>query len=159
MADRPALLLVQVRQFLHETGRNHLVTPVLLSKICLEHAHPRPPPQPRKQCRRRTHRTRLLLFFARADLGKGENRTDANPNDLGEVPCFVLPDGTMLSNSTSMCVYLDEKFGATTLIGTNAKEKALTHMWVARLEDKVRSASIGIHVPADRKLQRNGTAK
>mmetsp|Transcript_1157 Transcript_1157/g.2486 ORF Transcript_1157/g.2486 Transcript_1157/m.2486 type:complete len:221 (-) Transcript_1157:31-693(-) len=71
------------------------------------------------------------------DLVKGENHTDRNPNVLGEVPCLVLADGTPLSESASIVKYLDEIHGATSIVGTSPQERALTDMWLKRVETKI----------------------
>lgn len=71
------------------------------------------------------------------DVGKGENRSAKNPNILGEVPCLVLGDGTALANSTTIVKYLDEKLGFTSIVGVTAEERAVTDMWLSRVETKV----------------------
>ncbi len=71
-------------------------------------------------------------------LGKNENRDlTKNPNPLGEVPCLILRDGTALSESTTICKYLDEVHGASSLIGLTAYDRAMTDMWIRRIEAKV----------------------
>ena len=70
-------------------------------------------------------------------VGKGENRTSFNPNPLGEVPCLVLPDDTPLSESCCIVKYLDDALGQTSIVGLTAADRALTDMWLKRIEDKV----------------------
>ena len=70
------------------------------------------------------------------DLMKGENRQAAHlaRNPSGQTPALELDDGTVLAEITAICEYLDEKFPGTSLIGTTAEEKAVTRMWVRRID-------------------------
>ena len=73
------------------------------------------------------------------NVGKMENRSDKNPNPLGEVPCLVLADGTALSESVTIVEYLDDVSagGSTPILGMTAQERAVTSMWLKRVEFKV----------------------
>ena len=73
------------------------------------------------------------------NVGKMENRSDKNPNPLGEVPCLVLADGTALSESVTIVEFLDDVSagGSTPILGMTAQERAVTSMWLKRVEFKV----------------------
>jgi glutathione S-transferase len=63
------------------------------------------------------------------DLRGGENRrapynVDVNP--AGQTPALELDDGSMLTEVTAICEYLEERFPEPTLIGTTAEERART---------------------------------
>lgn len=55
-------------------------------------------------------------------------------NSLGQVPVLELDDGSFISESVSICRYLDEAFPETPLFGSTPKEKALIDMWNRRIE-------------------------
>jgi glutathione S-transferase len=70
------------------------------------------------------------------DIMAGDNRkapyTDKNP--VGEMPSLELDDGSVISETTVICEYLEEQNPAPALIGSNAAERAATRMWIRRLE-------------------------
>lgn len=70
------------------------------------------------------------------DLMGGENRTapfmDKNP--MGQLPCLELDNGQHLAEITAICEYLEEKHPSPPLIGSNPEERALTRMWVRRID-------------------------
>jgi glutathione S-transferase len=70
------------------------------------------------------------------DLRGGENRQPAYmaKNPAGQMPCLELDDGTVLSEITAICEYLDETTPGPSLIGSDAKERAETRMWVRRID-------------------------
>ena len=70
------------------------------------------------------------------DLRGGENRQPAYmaKNPAGQMPCLELDDGTALSEITAICEYLDETTPGPSLIGSDAKERAETRMWVRRID-------------------------
>lgn len=73
------------------------------------------------------------------DLRGGENRrppysTEVNPS--GQTPALQLDDGTVLTEITAICEYLDERFPDSTLIGETAEERAITRMWTRRIDLK-----------------------
>lgn len=70
------------------------------------------------------------------DLRGGENRQPAYmaKNPAGQLPCLELDDGTVLSEITAICEYLDETTPGPSLIGSDAKERAETRMWVRRID-------------------------
>lgn len=70
------------------------------------------------------------------DLMGGENRKEPYlaKNPAGQVPCLELEDGTCLSEITAICEYIEEKHPKPALIGSTAEERAVTRMWVRRLD-------------------------
>lgn len=74
------------------------------------------------------------------DLRGGENRrapynVDVNP--AGQTPALELDDGSVLTEITAICEYLEERFPAPALIGTTAEERAKTRMWTRRIDIKI----------------------
>jgi glutathione S-transferase len=55
-------------------------------------------------------------------------------NSLGQVPVLELDDGTTLSESVSICRYLEELHPAPQLFGETALERARIDMWIRRIE-------------------------
>ncbi len=55
-------------------------------------------------------------------------------NSLGQVPVLELDDGTHLSESVSICRYLEELHPTPALFGNNALERAQVDMWIRRIE-------------------------
>lgn len=55
-------------------------------------------------------------------------------NPLGQVPVLELDDGTHLSESVSICRYLEELHPEPNLFGRDAKERATIDMWARRVE-------------------------
>jgi glutathione S-transferase len=78
----------------------------------------------------------VVLPLVPVDLRAGENRQPAYliKNPTGQLPCLELDDGTMLSEITAICEYLDEISPGASLIGTNPQERATTRMWVRRID-------------------------
>src|SRR5687767_4493872 len=71
------------------------------------------------------------------DLRGGENRrepyTKLNPS--GQCPALELDDGTIISEITAICEYLDElPSDRPSLIGKTAEERAVTRMWTRRID-------------------------
>jgi glutathione S-transferase len=74
------------------------------------------------------------------DLRGGENRrapynVDVNP--AGQTPALELDDGTILTEITAICEYLEERFPDPALIGTTPEERAATRMWTRRIDLKI----------------------
>ena len=92
-------------------------------------------PNPRK-VRMFLHEKGIELPLEEVDLFGGENRrppyTERNP--AGQVPSLELDDGTLLGETVAICEYLEELNPDTPLIGSNAKERAETRMWLRRVE-------------------------
>ena len=76
------------------------------------------------------------LEMVEHDLMGGENRkapyTQKNPG--GQMPALELDDGSVIGETTAICEYLDEKYPANPLIGTNAEERANARQWIRRVE-------------------------
>jgi len=70
------------------------------------------------------------------DLRGGENRQQPYlaKNPAGQLPLLELDDGSFLAEVTAICEYLDEIKSGPPLIGSNAKERAETRMWVRRCD-------------------------
>ena len=71
------------------------------------------------------------------DLRGGENRREpytSKVNPAGQCPALELDDGTMLTEITAICEYLDEKGGGPSLIGATPEERAETRMWTRRID-------------------------
>ena len=70
------------------------------------------------------------------DLMGGANRQEPyllmNPG--GQLPALELDSGAVISEITGICEYLSERQGGSSLIGQNAEERALTRMWVRRID-------------------------
>lgn len=70
------------------------------------------------------------------DLMAGENRQPAHVarNPGGQMPTLELDDGRYLAEVTAICEYLEEKDPTPSLIGANAEERAMTRMWMRRVD-------------------------
>lgn len=55
-----------------------------------------------------------------------------NPN--GQIPVLELPDGTCISESISICRYVEGMCPAPALFGTTPKDQAVIDMWLRRVE-------------------------
>jgi glutathione S-transferase len=69
-------------------------------------------------------------------LRKGLHKTPEfkQKNSLGQVPVLELDDGSTLSESVSICRYLEELHPEPVLFGRNAIERARVDMWIRRVE-------------------------
>ena len=71
------------------------------------------------------------------DIMKAESRQPPflEKNAAGTTPLLELDDGTYIAESHAICEYLDEAVpGSFSLIGKTAVEKAITRMWVRRID-------------------------
>jgi glutathione S-transferase len=72
------------------------------------------------------------------DLRGGENRREpyvTKVNPAGQTPALELDDGTVITEITAICEYLDEiKKDTPSLLGDTPAERALTRMWARRLD-------------------------
>jgi glutathione S-transferase len=79
----------------------------------------------------------ISLPAVKIDLRGGENRQPPylTKNPAGQLPCLELDDGFVLTEVTAICEYLDE-IGTVgpSLIGATAQERAVTRMWVRRID-------------------------
>ena len=55
-------------------------------------------------------------------------------NPFNCVPFLELEDGTIITETISICRYIEEKYPDPVLFGSNAKERALIDMWNRRIE-------------------------
>ncbi|MEQ8268173.1 MAG: glutathione S-transferase family protein [Parvibaculum sp.] len=69
-------------------------------------------------------------------LAKREHKSEAfrEKNSLGQTPVLELDDGTTISESVSICRYLEEAHPEKPLFGRNALERAQVDMWLRRVE-------------------------
>lgn len=69
-------------------------------------------------------------------LAKREHKSDSfrEKNSLGQTPVLELDDGTIISESVSICRYLEEIHPEKPLFGRNALERAQVDMWLRRVE-------------------------
>jgi len=55
-------------------------------------------------------------------------------NPLGQVPTLELDDGTTISETVSICRYIEAEHPEPPLFGRTARDVALTDMWIRRVE-------------------------
>lgn len=78
----------------------------------------------------------IEVELVEVDLMGAENRKEEylNVNPAGQIPALELDDGSVLSEITVICEYLDDKAGNSSLIGTTAEERGETRMWSRRID-------------------------
>jgi glutathione S-transferase len=79
----------------------------------------------------------IELPLVQVDIRGGENRKETylKLNPAGQSPALELDDGTVISEITAICEYLDDvNKGTPSLIGNTPQERAVTHMWVRRID-------------------------
>ena len=76
------------------------------------------------------------LELIEVDLMSAENRQDEykKRNPMGQLPCLELASGSIISEVTAICEYLEESQAEPPLIGTNAEQRAETRMWARRVD-------------------------
>lgn len=82
----------------------------------------------------------ITLPEVTVDLRGGENRRapyNVEVNPAGQTPALELDDGSVLTEITAICEYLEERFPEPALIGTTAEERAATRMWTRRVDIKI----------------------
>ena len=79
---------------------------------------------------------KIDLPETRINLRKGEHKSDEHRgrNSLGQVPVLELDDGTTISESVSICRYLEALHPEPSLFGRDALTQARTDMWIRRIE-------------------------
>ena len=72
----------------------------------------------------------------RVNMRKGEHKSPEHRarNSLGQLPTLVLDDGTAISETVSICRYLESLHPSPPLFGKTAVEQALIDMWIRRIE-------------------------
>ena len=70
------------------------------------------------------------------DIRKGENREGPflAKNPTGTCPALELDDGTVLSEVTAICEFVEENHPSPALIGTTPEERAEARMWTRRID-------------------------
>jgi glutathione S-transferase len=65
------------------------------------------------------------------DIQKGLNRQEPylKTNPAGQTPCLVLDDGSVVTEITAICEYLDEKFPGDRLMGDTPEARAQNRRW------------------------------
>ena len=78
----------------------------------------------------------IEVELVEVDLMAAENRQSdyLKLNPAGQLPALELDDGSILSEITVICEYLDDKAGNSSLIGTSAEERGETRMWSRRID-------------------------
>ncbi|KAE8383490.1 glutathione S-transferase domain-containing protein [Aspergillus bertholletiae] len=79
----------------------------------------------------------LTLDVETVDIMTLQNRRRAYRaiNPRGEVPTLQLDSGTVITETTAICEYLDEMaIGGTSLFGNTAEQRAETRMWLRRMD-------------------------
>ena len=78
----------------------------------------------------------IEVELVEVDLMGAENRQAdfLKINPAGQLPALELDDGSVLSEITVICEYLDDKAGNSSLIGTNPEERGETRMWARRID-------------------------
>ena len=73
------------------------------------------------------------------DLMAGENRKEPylTVNPAGQIPALQLDSGTVITEITAICEYIEELYPDKPLIGSTPEERAETRMWVRRVDLKV----------------------
>jgi glutathione S-transferase len=76
----------------------------------------------------------ITLPSEQVDIMAGANRRapylDCNP--FGQMPSLELDDGRVISETTVICEYLEERHPKPVLIGSTPEERAITRMWTRR---------------------------
>lgn len=91
---------------------------------------------------------RVRIFLAEKDvaiptvrvrLAQREHKSDAHRarNSLGQVPTLELDDGTTISESVSICRYLEALYPSPALFGTTPLDAARIDMMIRRIEFQV----------------------
>jgi glutathione S-transferase len=78
----------------------------------------------------------LQLDTQIVDIMRGENRRApySTLNPAGQTPALELDDGRILGESVAIVEYLEEVHPEPTLMGDTAEARAMTRMWVRRID-------------------------
>lgn len=88
---------------------------------------------------------RVRIFIAEKGIDLPETRVNLRErehkspehrarNSLGQVPTLVLDDGTAISETVSICRYLEALHPEPPMFGSTAVEQARVDMWIRRIE-------------------------
>ena len=96
---------------------------------------PLPAPNPQR-VRMFLSEKRLPIPEVTVNLIKGEHKKLGDKNPVQQIPILELEDGTTISESISICRFLEEEDPTCEpiLFGRSAKEKALIDQWIRRVE-------------------------
>lgn len=94
-----------------------------------------PAPNPRK-VRIFLSEKGIAIEHVRVPILKGAHKSPEflKKNPLGQLPVLELDDGTHISESIAICRYFEELQPEPALFGTGAVGRALTEMWLRRVE-------------------------
>ena len=72
----------------------------------------------------------------KVDIRAGENRKAAyrGVNPTAQTPALELDDGTVITEITAICEYLEELYPTPSLFGTTPEQRAETRMWTRRID-------------------------
>lgn len=86
----------------------------------------------------------LRVPTAHVSIPAGEHRGEAylKVNPLGQTPSLALDDGSVLTESISICRYFEELHPEPPLFGVGAQDVAEVDMWIRRVEMRL-TAPIG----------------
>ena len=70
------------------------------------------------------------------DLMGGENRKEPylSVNPAGQTPALELDDGSVITEITNICEYLEELHPEPSLVGKTPEQRAQTRMWTRRID-------------------------
>ena len=73
----------------------------------------------------------VALELEEINIQGGDNRKAPflKINPAGQLPALEMKDGTVLTEITAICEYLDDVNGTSALIGTTPEARARTHQW------------------------------
>jgi glutathione S-transferase len=103
---------------------------------------PLPAPNPRRVrmfLAEKGPRAQAAVELVDLDIMKGEIKTPEHfaRNSLGQVPTLELNDGTFLSETVSICRYLEGEFPENPLFGVSPKDQAFVDQWTRRVELRI----------------------
>ena len=103
---------------------------------------PMPAPNPRRVrifLAEKGPKAQAAVELINLDIMKGEIKTAEHfaRNSLGQVPTLELNDGTFLSETVSICRYLEGEFPDPPLFGRSPKEQAFIDQWTRRVELRI----------------------
>jgi glutathione S-transferase len=109
---------------------------------------PNPAPNPRR-VRILAAEKGITLPTQTIAIREGEHRREAylKINPLGQTPALALEDGTVLTESVSICRYLDLLHPQPPMFGTSPIEVATIDQWIRRIELRLMTAvgAIWVH--------------
>jgi glutathione S-transferase len=87
----------------------------------------------------------------RVELGKGAHKAPEHMkrNSLGQVPTLELDDGRTISESVSICRYLEALHPNPPLFGRNPYEIGIVDQWLRRAEMRLMGAAGAVWIHAD----------